>query len=119
MNETGGGAGFSQWGFWIDGRLVEALRVPRAVWRRVLWLLVPLAFQVLLFKLIKYSVLLREGGQAVFQEKLVTSLFMEHAPLPLLLGGLAFCLAAYLLMKFPSLTTAFVPLFLMWPYVGF
>lgn len=112
MNETGGGAGFSQWGFWIDGRLVEALRVPRAVWRRVLWLLVPLAFQVLLFKLIKYSVLLREGGQAVFQEKLVTSLFMEHAPLPLLLGGLAFCLAAYLLMKFPSLTTAFVPIFL-------
>ncbi|WP_457651959.1 LTA synthase family protein [Rhodocaloribacter sp.] len=113
MDESGNGSGFSQWGFWIDGRLVDGLRVTRAVWRRVLWLLVPLALQVVLFKLIKYAVLQREGGQAVAQEKLVTSLFIEHAPLPLLLGGLAFCLAAFLLMRWPSLTTAFVPLFLL------
>ncbi|WP_456429459.1 sulfatase-like hydrolase/transferase [Rhodocaloribacter sp.] len=113
MDDSGSGSGFSKWGFWIDGRLVDGLRVTRAVWRRVLWLLVPLALQVVLFKLIKYAVLQREGGQAVAQDKLVTSLFIEHAPLPLLLGGLAFCLAAFLLMRWPSLTTAFVPLFLL------
>ena len=113
MDENGSGSGFDTWGFRIDGSLVDAVRVTRPVWRRVLWLLVPLTLQVALFKLIKFAVLQREGGHAVAQEKLLTSLFLEHAPLPLLLGGLAFCLAAFLLMRWPSLTTAFVPLFLL------
>lgn len=103
-------AGFSFLGFWIEGRLVDAVRVRRAVWRRVLWLIGPLGVQLVLFKLMQYVLLERglEEGRAPGVS--LGAFFLEQAPVPLLLGGLAFSTAALLMLRWPVLKAAFVPL---------
>lgn len=62
--------------------------VARSHASRVGWLTGALLLQVVLFKLIKYMVLHREAAQAVASEHLVTTLFVQHAALPLLLLAL-------------------------------
>ncbi len=91
--------------------MLKDLSAPGAVWQRVLLLLGPLTLQVILFKVIKYAVLNREGAQALSRAELVTTLFVENAPLPLLLSGLAFCVLALFFMRHPGSTPALFPLF--------
>lgn len=85
--------------------------VPGAVWRRVGLLVGPLALQGILFKLIKYAVLTREGARALPRAELVTALFLDHAIVPLLLCGVGLCVGALVLARWPGLLPAVVPLF--------
>ncbi len=93
----------------------DATRISRATWRQVLFLIVPLTVQVVLFKLIKHAVLYGSAHRvspAIEQADLASVLFVEHAAWPLLLGALSGFLAVGLLLRRPALGFLGLPVFL-------
>lgn len=54
-------AGFSLLGFWVEGRLIDAVRVPRRIRMQTVWIVVPLAVQTIACKLVALQVLARAG----------------------------------------------------------
>ncbi|NND72747.1 MAG: sulfatase-like hydrolase/transferase [Rhodothermales bacterium] len=84
----------------------EFAKIRRAY---VLLLVVPLAVQVILFKLIKFSILQNEATHYRTFENFLGQLLVENAPLPMLLSCVGIIIGLLLFNRFTAIGVFFVP----------
>ena len=76
----------------------------------VLLLVLPLAIQLLLFKLIKYAILTADPIGFRSYENYLGHLLVQHAPMPLLIAALATVVGVLVVFRLPALGALFLPM---------
>lgn len=76
----------------------------------VLLLVLPLAVQLLLFKLVKYAILTSRSYLAMSFDNYLGIVLAQHAPMPLFICGLAIVIGMLTVFRVPMLGYAFLPI---------
>lgn len=76
----------------------------------VLLLVLPLAIQLLIFKLVKFSILTSPPIGATSFDNYLGAVLAQHAPMPILVSGLAIIVSLLAVMRVPILGYAFLPI---------